>query len=1035
MQRSSFRGLFLFLIILCLPAYAADTPLTLPSPQGGEGGVRGAPAWYVRKATALETYEASRQKKGQGLTLGPWYYAGPFDNSNGKGFATEYPPEKGVDLKATYEGKKQAALQWKLGERFRDNAANDLAIFGDNDNFAVYLYRKIQCAAAMDVPALFGSDDSLTVWLNGKKLLANNSSRVVNLGDDRLTLSLRQGENELLLKVCQGNGPTGFAFGLGGDADLAQEEALLAAIARDFPGQSGALQLQLSTEGEIARQLAQLRKDLNNKGWFKRVAPYAYRPEALILQSDRDPLDVLLRRTTALLAALQKTSAGQRGLTPISGSLEIGCLSPLASRLQALAAQATAGDEAGRGKLFREVYALRRQIAFSNPLLDFDKILFVKRHFLPPQEGLGNHMCDQYFGFHAIVGGGVYVLEDAFSEKARVRDVLGEAVCANGRFQGKKLVPGAFLSPDLSYDARTVLFAYTEAEHTRYKWTEKSTWHLFKINADGSGLAQLSDGPVNDFHPCFMPDGRVLFISERRGGFGRCHGRPVPTYTLHTMNQDGSGIACLSYHETNEWHPSINNDGMIVYTRWDYVDRGFNNAHHPWITTPDGRDARAIQGNYAKNGGDRPLMENQVRAIPGSRKYISTTAAHHGQAYGSLVLIDPEIPDDDAMACIKMLTPEVGFSESTVGSDRGQVYATAWPLSEDFFLCVYDPEGCQSRGTSNRYGIYLVDSFGNKELVYRDPAISCMSPVPFKARKAPPVVPPVSSTGVSPVRRGTGGTPVLQTETANVGVMNVYESLKPWPAGTKITALRIVQVLPKSTPSANSPRIGYGDQKNARSVLGTVPVEEDGSAFFKLPAKVPVYFQVLDPGGRAVQSMRSDTYAQPGETLLCQGCHNPVHRAVRINNPYPLAMRRAPSEITPEPEGTNPLSFPRLVQPVLDRNCVACHEKEKAKALDLARGDWHKNQNNWYTSYLNLKNYAWFVEPAGWSEPRSIPGRIGARASKLDQLLAKGHYDVKLSPEDLHRITLWLDCNSDFFGAYEHVSEQAEGKVVRPALE
>ena len=1030
MRLSGFRGLSLLLVILGSRAYAADAPA-------------GPPAGYVRKATALETYEASRQRAGQGLTLGPWYYAGPFDNSNGKGFATEYPPEKGVDLQAVYEGKKQARVQWKRGERFQDNTANDLAIFDDNNNFVVYLYRKIQCAAAMGVLALFGSDDTLTVWLNGKKLLANNCNRVVNLGDDRLTLPLRQGENELLLKVCQGNGPTGFAFGLGGEADSVQEEQLLAAIAGDFPGQIGALRLALTTEGECARQLAQLRKDLNNRGWFKRVTPYAYRPEALILESDRDPLDVVLRRTSALLGALQKTAAAEK-------------LKELETHWQALTAQAAEvdpKDQASRGKLFREACALRRQIAFSNRLLDFGSLLFVKRHFLPPQEGLGNHMCDQYFGFHAIAGGGVYVLEDAFSDAPRVRDVVGEGLCTNGRFQGKKLVPGAFLSPDLSYDVRTILFAYTEADHTRYRWTEKSTWHLFKVNADGTDLTQLSDGPVNDFHPCFMPNGRVVFISERRGGFGRCHGRPVPTYTLHTMNQDGSDITCISFHETNEWHPSINNDGMIVYTRWDYVDRGFNNAHHPWITTPDGCNARVIQGNYAKNGGARPLMENQVRGIPGSRKYVSTTAAHHGQAYGSLILIDPEIPDDDAMACIKMLTPEVGFSESSVGSDRGQVYATAWPLSEDFYLCVYDPEGCQSRGTSNRYGIYLLDSFGNKELIYRDASISCMSPIPFRARQAPPVVPPVTKPSteirghdpnsrelgiVSPdfTAKPAGNKPAPEAaETANVGVMNVYESLKPWPAGTKIKSLRIVQVLPKTTPSANSPRIGFGDQKNARSVLGTVPVEEDGSAFFKLPVKVPVYFQVLDVSGRAVQSMRSDTYAQPGETLLCQGCHNPVHRAVHISSPYPLALRRAPSEITPEGDGTDPISYPRLVQPVLDGNCVACHAKEKGKAMDLARGDWRKNQNNWYTSYLNLKNYAWFVEPAGWAEPRGIPGHIGARASRLDQLLSKGHYDVKLSPEDLHRITLWLDCNSDFFGAYEHTAEQADGKVVRPALE
>jgi hypothetical protein len=1001
---------------LCLSTLVSLTSASLSSAESSAP-----PAWYVRKATARETYEASRQSKGRKLSLGPWYYVGPFDNNNGQGFAAEYPPEKAVDLKATYEGKKKAPLQWQRGDKFQDDTNNDLRIFPDSDNMTVYLYRTITCPAPVDLPVVLGSDDTLTVWLNGKKLLANQTTRSCNLGDDKLTLPLQQGENHLLLKVCQGGGGAGFGFGVSSNTAAAENDALMQMIAKDFPDQIGALRKELLVERECAGQWAALRRDLANRGWFKRWTPHACRPESLVLESDRDPLDIVLRRTTALLAALQKTSAAPK-------------LAPMETALQALTARAAAADvkdQDARLKLFTELSLLRRQIAFANPLLDFDKILFAKHHFKPPHEGLGNHMCDQYFGFHAVEGGGVYVLENAFSDTPTVRDIAGDAVCTNGRFQGKKLTPGAFLSPTLSYDAQTLLFAYTEADHTRYKWTPKSTWHIFKIGCDGSQLTQLTDGSWNDFDPCFLPNGRVVFISERRGGFGRCHGRPVPTYTLHTMQPDGSDIQAISFHETNEWHPSVNNDGMVVYTRWDYVDRGFNNAHHPWITTPDGRDARVIQGNYAKNGGDRPLMEMHVRAIPGSRRYVSTTAAHHGQAYGALIVIDPVIPDDDAMASVKVLTPETGFPESSVGSNQGQVYGTAWPLSEDFFLCVYDPDGVTSRGTDNRYGVYLIDSFGNRELLYRDPAISCLNPIPLKARKAPPVVPPAAA--AAPVAATAPAAP----QAAKVGVVNVYDSLKPWPDATKIKALRIIQVLPKTTPSANNPRIGYGDQKNARRVLGTVPVETDGSAYFTLPVHVPVFFQALDEQGLAVQSMKSDTYAQPGETLMCQGCHNPTHKIVASTTPSGLAFRRAPSVIAPDVEGSNPFSFPRLVQPILDRACVDCHAKSKdqPKAMDLAKGDFRKNPNNWYTSYANLRNFAHFADNAGWTEPRTIPGRFGARASRLYQLLLKDHYGVKLTPDELHRIALWLDCNSDFFGAYEHTVEQAEGKIVQPSLE
>ena len=146
------------------------------------------------------------------------------------------------------------------------------------------------------------------------------------------------------------------------------------------------------------------------------------------------------------------------------------------------------------------------------------------------------------------------------------------------------------------------------------------------------------------------------------------------------------------------------------------------------------------------------------------------------------------------------------------------------------------------------------------------------------------------------------------------------------------------------------------------------------------------------------------------------------------------ALRWPPSPIQPDVDGSNPFSYPRLVQPVLDRRCVACHAKEP-KAIDLRAGEWRKNKNYWYTSYLNLEKHAFFFGGVGWETPRTIPGKFGARASRLYNQLVKGHHDLKLPAEDLRRIALWLDCNSDFFGAYEKTQEQAAGEVVRPSLE
>ena len=771
--------------------------------------------------------------------------------------------------------------------------------------------------------------------------------------------------------------------------------------------------------------VAQAKHQPEGRRYWQTTALQALRRESLILASDRDPVDVVLRRTEAMLVHI-RTMPGAPDLSAQENEL---------SQLKTKNAAIAVDDLDARYELFEVVLRLRRTIAFSNPLLDFDQILFIKRQFLPETrtwgpDMLGNHMCDQYFGFHAIPAGGLFVLENAFSEQPTIRNVLADSVVLSGRLKGKKLGPGGFLSPELSFDGKTILFAYTEAEPTRYEWTEKSTFHIFRVNVDGSGLVQLTDGPVNDFDPCWLPDGRIIFISERRGGYGRCHPRPVPIYTLHSMNADGTAIIRLSHHESNEWQPSMDHDGMVLYTRWDYVDRGNIQAHHPWITTPDGRDARAIQGNYGSSKGARPTMEMDVRAIPSSHKYIATAAAHHSQAYGSLVLIDPHTKDDDAMASVRRVTPDVPFPEAEVSYREGQVYATAWPLSEYFYLCVYDPEGAAQRGTKNNYGIYLADAFGNKDLIYRDPALSCLSPIPLQSREKPPALPPLAS--------AVAGALSGPLHTAPVGVINVYDSLKPFPEGTRIKAIRVIQVLPKTTPLIDEPKIGYGSEKGARAVLGTLPVESDGSAYFNLPIGVPVYFQVLEEHGLAIQSMRSVTYVHRGEHLLCRGCHEPRNAAPSLPQRIPLAFRRSPSVIQPDVDGSNPFSFPRLVQPVLDRNCAACHQKEP-NTPSLRKGLWAKEKSYWYTSYRNLRDYAFFygvfhTKYDPWTDPRTTPGQFGARASKLYGILTQGHYDVRLSEEDMHRITLWLDCNSDFFGSYEKTLDQSKGKVVHPSL-
>jgi len=173
--------------------------------------------------------------------------------------------------------------------------------------------------------------------------------------------------------------------------------------------------------------------------------------------------------------------------------------------------------------------------------------------------------------------------------------------------------------------------------------------------------------------------------------------------------------------------------------------------------------------------------------------------------------------------------------------------------------------------------------------------------------------------------------------------------------------------------------------------------------------------------------------------LSCVGCHEPKGRTARPSVVTPLALRRSPSRIEPDVDGSNPFNYVRLVQPVLDRNCVSCHSREKA--LDLT--GVIEGKNGWTRSYTNLAaKYGFYFHVNNGSintgihgGSRTVAGQFGARAARLLKFMDEQHYGVKLSQEDFHRLTLWLDCNSEFYGSYENTVAQAQGQVVQPTLD
>jgi len=793
---------------------------------------------------------------------------------------------------------------------------------------------------------------------------------------------------------------------------------------------------------------------LIQSGMRQNAKDEAFHPAATLFDTDRDPLDIVLRRLTPLVEKLE-TLPGAPDLTKEKAELET---------LTKAENETPVEEIARRKEIFAKVTDLRKRIAFKNPLLNFTDLLFIKRHYMPEPEMRGNHMCDQFFGFHGRQGGGLFVLKNAFSEKPEVVDLTKGVKVAEGQYAGTELdATWAFLSPELDYDAREILFCATDAKLPRhtYQWTPENTYHMFRAEFDPetrsiSGLTQLTEGAFNDLDPCYLPNGRIIFISERRGGYGRCHGRPVPCYTLHSCRRDGSDIVMLSPHETNEWQPDIDHNGMVIYTRWDYVDRGFSQAHHPWITTPDGRDPRVLQGNYDRIQQNRPHFECDIHPIPGSRRLTATATGHHAQHYGSLILIDPNVPDSNQPGQVKRITPDQLFMESELRPHKDPTnYGTCWPLSEEFYICVYDPFSRSDAGEANNFGIYLLDCYGNRTLLYRDPKISCRDAMPIRPRARQTIVPHLTAVGkpLAPGEKFVPVDPASISPVSPVGLINVYDSKFPLTTsdeGTpaKIKSLRIVQLLPKTNPYAHNPAIGYGNQKGARRILGTVPVEEDGSAYFNLPIDIPVYFQALDENGVAVQGMRSATYVHAGEQLTCQGCHEERHSAITARPRVPQAMRRAPSTIQPEPDGTDPLNFVRLVQPVLDAKCVSCHggaasvpaessgltfeQAQNAAKLDLRD---ETKTGHFSPSYEALRRFCFYYDDAAWTEPQTFPGKFGSNRSELFRILKAPHYGLELTKEELYRFTVWMDNNCDFYGAYDECEIQRKGEKVFPRLE
>jgi hypothetical protein len=694
-------------------------------------------------------------------------------------------------------------------------------------------------------------------------------------------------------------------------------------------------------------------------------------------------------------------------------------LQEIASRLDTLASQT---DRAQQQQWYFDACQAVRALSLRNPLLDFERVLFVKR-----ATTLFPHVSDQYYGWWSRPGGGLFLLEGFRQDRATIRDLTNDWPA------------GSFLNPDISYDGRRVLFAwcrhYPELaavpdKTDKDQLPEDAFYHVFEMDLDDGTIRQLTHGRYDDFDARYLPDGRIVFVSTRKGtalqankasaqatlnstepdSFVRCGGgnhRPVAVFTLHRMDADGENLCAISAFENFEWLPAVASDGRILYARWDYIDRFNGDFFSLWSTNPDGTNGQLVYGNYTA----RPQAVFEARSIPHSSKLIFTATAHHSITGGSLVLLD-RTRGDEFERPLTRLTPEVCFPETEGWPDH--YYAHPWPLSEQYFLTSWSDRRLpphtlmppdDPRNPANACGIYLYDAFGNLTLLHRDPQINSVTPIAVAPRVKPPELPDLVH-WKGPQK----GAFLLQ---------DIYQGLDGVPRGS-ISQLRIVGVPPKVQPHMNQPSLGVSHEDPGKFVLGTVPVEADGSAHFEIPSGIPVFFQALNQDGLTVQTMRSLSYTQPGQTLACVGCHEHRDTAPPIS-PIPMAAARGPSLLTLGPDGSWPLRFDRLIQPILDQRCVQCHrpdsEDKAAAALDLTPA-------NSYTSLLEFADGD--LRKLAFERDRSYVGETPSLVSRLFQVLTapEGHRDVVLSPEEFRSFATWVDTYAQIAGSYSDHQEQ-----------
>ncbi len=649
------------------------------------------------------------------------------------------------------------------------------------------------------------------------------------------------------------------------------------------------------------------------------------------------------------------------------------------------------GSEHETEKLYLAVREVKRRIAFANPAIDFNAILFIDQPF--PQGSEWQHQARHRNGFMAMPGGRLLVLEGLWPGGS-LRKLSA-------------LPPGSYWKPDLSFDGKKIAFCY--------KANDEEAFHLYEVGLDGSGLRQITSGPFDDLDPIYLPDGGFAFVTTRGQTYVRC----MP-YTrsniLARCEADGSDLRLISFNNEPDWHPVLLSDGRIIFSRWEYTDKALWRIQSLWTVRPDGTQLETFWGNQSV----WPDHPTEARAIPGTNLVMFTGTAHHDHFAGSIGVIDHGLGLNYPSGLTKV-TWEVPWPESGNGpaerkhhpdyhsSGKFGAFKSPFPLSEEDFLV-------SARDGSGRFNLYLMDVRGNRELIHAG-VFNCWYPIPVRPAAPPPAIP----------RRAEWPAEGQAPAHGAFFSANVLDGVRDVPP-ERVKYLRILRsdfktyTLWERDYRFEGPAVSIVQAESVKQIVGTVPVEKDGSVYFEAPAGVPLHFQLLDAEKRALHTMRSFTGLMPGETRGCNGCHE-GQTAAPLNGAA-LALKRPPSRIVPPPWGDATINYERMVQPVLDRHCGKCHENggdgQKALDLTLRPGEGFFKEpyvtliRSGIAGVIQVENYDQ-RDPAAYKTYPPLKSLSGA--SKLIDYAASGrHYGVKAAGAELEQLIGWVDAMGPYRG-------------------